>query len=69
MQVNYSLNGTIEGGGGSDTISMDAANLVYIYNEGDGNDKIYGFDETSTLKIVDSSYSTQVSGSDIVVEA
>lgn len=44
-----------------------ASNVLFKYKAGDGNDLIYGFNETSTLSIGGSSYSTKKSGSDIIV--
>ena len=61
---------TINGGAGDDTISNEEAeNVLFKYAEGDGNDLIQGFDATSTLQIGGGTgtYSTQVSGSDIIV--
>ena len=42
-------------------------NLFIEYRAGDGNDTIIGFNETSTLDIANSSYSTQINDSDIIV--
>ena len=58
---------TVEGGAGDDSIYNSATNFVYVYRTGDGNDLIEGFDENSYLQIVDGTYSTAVSGSDIIV--
>lgn len=67
---------TINTGTGNDLISLssqsygDAWNTeecVIIYKSGDGNDKIYGFDEDDTLKISGSSYSTTKSGKNIIL--
>ena len=62
-------NVTINGGTGNDTITNSGENVVFQYANGDGNDTINGFDETSTLQIGDGTgtYSTQVSGSDLIV--
>ena len=40
---------------------------VYIYRKGDGNDAIVGFDSKDTLQIINSTYSTVVSGSNVIV--
>lgn len=50
-------NVTIEAGAGNDTISLgaDASNNVIHYTEGDGNDIVYGVNETTTLKITEKS--------------
>ncbi len=62
---------TLEGGAGDDLITLtpDAANNLIVYNVGDGNDHIEGLNSTSTLLIGDGkvTYSTQTSGSDIIV--
>ena len=48
---------TIVGGAGDDSISLgsgysgSATNNVIVYNEGDGNDTIYGLDSKTTLQI------------------
>ena len=80
---NYADNITIEGGAGNDTINIatkgsvinertlesDAKNTLIKYKSGDGNDKIIGFNATSTLRIGDGkgTYSTVMSGDNIVV--
>ena len=43
------------------------ANVLFNYAKGDGNDIIYGFKADSTLSIGGGSYSTEKSGSDIIV--
>ena len=62
---------TIDGGTGNDRISLvsGSKNAFIIYNAGDGDDTIYGFNETSTLRIGDgtNTYSTTKSGNDIIV--
>ena len=60
---------TVDGGVGNDTVSLnsDAKYAVINYNKGDGNDKIYGFNESATLKISGGSYSTTKSGANILV--
>ena len=62
---------TISGGTGDDTVyfdNYDGLNL-YKYASGDGNDIIYNFNTRDTLQIDGGTgaYSTQVSGSDIIV--
>jgi len=70
IKVELSSN-TINGGAGNDRISLgsDATNNLVQYKSGDGNDKIYGFNETSTLQIGGGkgTYSTIESGDDIIV--
>ncbi|MBR0061566.1 MAG: hypothetical protein IJP68_08810, partial [Selenomonadaceae bacterium] len=62
---------TINGGTGNDLISLgggfDGNNLIR-YKAGDGNDSIVGFGSASTLSISGGSYSTQVSGNDVIVK-
>lgn len=61
---------TLDGGVGDDTIrNNNAENLLLTYTEGDGNDCVTGFNTTSTLRIGggSGSYSSQNSGSDIIV--
>ncbi len=64
---NSAANVSIIGTAGDDTISNEGENVLYKYAQGDGNDTIYGFNETSTLSISDTEYSTTKSGNDIVV--
>lgn len=66
---NIGANVTINTGAGRDLISLDSNsyNNVIIYNDGDGNDIIYGFDDTSTLSIGGGEYSTTQSGKNIIV--
>ncbi|MBR1806640.1 MAG: hypothetical protein IJ774_09700, partial [Selenomonadaceae bacterium] len=63
-------NVTITAGAGDDSISLgygySTLNNVIVYNKGDGDDTVTGFDATSTLQIV-GTYFTQQSGSDIIV--
>lgn len=64
---NYADNVTINGGTGNDTLRNYGEEVVFDYVAGDGNDKIYGFDETSTLSISGDGYSTTKSGNNIIV--
>ncbi len=65
---NYS---TLNGGADNDIISLHGASLegnVIKYEAGDGNDTIYGFNETSKLSITaGTEYYTDVSGDDVLV--
>jgi len=67
----YSENGTINGGAGDDEISLNSSwydeNKLIVYRAGDGNDTIYGFGKSDTLKISGNSYSTIVKGNNIIV--
>ena len=59
---------TISGGKGNDSITNDGGeNILFKYENGDGNDLIQGFNETSTLSIVVGTYSSQKSGDDVIV--
>ena len=64
---------TIEGGTGNDTIQNNGTsgygeNVIFKYNDGDGNDLIRDFRENSTLSIDGGVYATTTkSGKDIIV--
>ncbi|MBR0061143.1 MAG: hypothetical protein IJP68_06645, partial [Selenomonadaceae bacterium] len=70
---NQADNVSISGGKGNDSIEFDmgcAQNNLIQYSSGDGNDIIYEFNETSTLKIGDGTtdtYSTHLSGDNVIV--
>ncbi len=76
----YRSNNTIIGGTGNDTIYNNwnflkntinygtaAANVVFNYTFGDGNDIIYGFNNTSTLNIAGVKFTSAQSGDDIII--
>lgn len=65
---NGSENVSINSGAGDDSIDNWGYNVLIQYTEGDGNDFIQGFNETSTLSIASSFYSRQVSGDDVIVK-
>ncbi|MBQ3337815.1 MAG: calcium-binding protein, partial [Selenomonadaceae bacterium] len=65
---NYSSNVTINAGAGNDRISLTHSGNLIQYAAGDGNDTLWGFNESETLTITGGSYSTQVSGSDVLVK-
>ena len=48
---NYGSQVTIIAGADNDTIDNSGSNVLFKYAKGDGNDSIYGFNETSTLQI------------------
>ncbi len=65
-------NATVHAGTGNDRISLYSGSSngdLITYTSGDGNDTIYNIGTKNTLQIGDGSgtYSTQVSGSDIIV--
>ena len=66
---NSGSNVTMDAGAGDDSISLnhDSKYNVILYNEGDGNDTVKGFNADDTLKISGSSYSTIKSGNNIIV--
>lgn len=65
---NSGSNVTIIGGTGNDTIiNKYGENVLFQYANGDGNDYIEGFNETSTLSIGGGSYSTIKSGDDLII--
>ncbi|MBR4905042.1 MAG: hypothetical protein IKZ53_10275 [Selenomonadaceae bacterium] len=65
--TNYVRNVTINSGKGDDFIYNSGENVVFQFRAVDGSDNIEGFNETSTLSISDSKYSSEKSGSDIIV--
>ena len=66
--ANYVKYVTIAGGKGNDTVTLgtNAENNVIIYNSGEGNDIIKGYDSNDTLQ-VSGQYSTQKSGSNTII--
>ena len=59
---------TIYGGKGNDQITNNqAANTVYEYATGDGNDIIIGYNENDSVVITKGSYSYDVSGNDFII--
>ena len=69
---NNGNNVTITGGKGNDIINNNnitdyGDNVLFIYNNGDGNDSVRGFKANSTLSIGGGSYSTETSGNDVIV--
>ena len=57
---------TIVAGKGNDTITLNAGSLIQ-YANGDGNDVIYGYDETSTIQITSGSPKVGAVGLDVVI--
>ncbi|MBR2179024.1 MAG: hypothetical protein IJ862_01335, partial [Selenomonadaceae bacterium] len=59
---------TIVGGKGNDKITITNINKTLIqYSNGDGKDTIYGYNETDTIQIAADSYTTQINGSDVII--
>ena len=59
---------TVKGGAGDDTFHCALAYDIFQYESGDGNDVILGYAAVDTINITDdSSYSTAVSGSDVII--
>ena len=60
---------TISGGAGNDTITKDSsANYnVFRYTNGDGNDKIYGYNSTDSLYIINGQYTTDTVENNVIV--
>ncbi len=59
-------NSTVSGGKDNDDIDLYSNQNTILYTYGDGDDVIYGFNETDVLKI-DGAFSTLVSGEDVIV--
>ena len=60
-------NVTIDASAGNDYISLNSSNNLIQYANGDGNDIIYGIKSNDTVKITGAKYSTEKSGSDLIV--
>ena len=69
--INEGNDATLNGGAGDDIISLHGASLesdVIKYDSGDGNDTIYGFNDTSKLSITaGTNYTKVASGEDVIV--
>ena len=61
---------TVSGGAGNDVINSQnaAKGNLYLYVAGDGNDTINGFTANDILQIAGSTYTTQTSGSNVIVK-
>ena len=78
----YAIDSTLNGGAGNDSIyneqanslliigeaGLQSASTLIIYNSGDGNDTIWGFNSTDSIKITGATYSTTKSGSDVIIK-
>lgn len=58
---------TFVGGLGDDIIHNNSFGAVIKYINGDGNDTIYGYNSTDTIKIFNSNYTTLESGQDVII--
>ena len=59
---------TIAGGEGNDIIRLSGKRAVIQYDYIDGSDTVYGYDSTTTLSLSELTfYTTQVSGTDVIV--
>lgn len=67
ITINAGWKMTVNGGTGNDSISLNSTSTMIKYKSGDGNDTVRGFNSTDTLSITGGSYSTQVSGNDVLV--
>lgn len=74
--INYGDSVTIKGGTGTDTIRLShlarssefSCNTLIQYSLGDGNDTILDIASTDLIHITNGSYSTQVSGNDLIIK-
>lgn len=66
--INRGFDNTITGGAGNDHISLEVVGNLIKYASGDGKDTIFGFNESDTLTVSGGKYSTQASGSDVLVK-
>lgn len=67
---NTGINVTISGDAGNDYINLgsDNSRVVMKYSKGDGNDTVYGYNNTDTIYISGEKYSTVNSGEDINIK-
>ena len=65
--VAYTGSTRINAGGGNDHIILSTSQARVNYEAGDGNDLIYGFNENSTLNISDATFSSVISGDNVIL--
>ena len=63
----WSDNVTINAGLGDDTVYLNGTEQAIQYSKNDGNDVIYGYNDSTTINIVGSDYETVASGNDIII--
>ena len=64
-----SVANSVSGGAGDDVIFIDqtrTANIIF-YENGDGNDEIFGYDSNDQIRINQSAYTTQINGDDVKI--
>ena len=63
----WSNNVTINAGLGDDTVYLNGTEQAIQYGKNDGNDIIYGYNDSTTINIVGSDYETVASENDIII--
>ena len=60
---------SLDGGLGSDRLELNGNNQTILYADGDGNDAVYGYEESDTLYLTDgSNYTLSTNGDDAFVK-
>ena len=59
---------TVNAGVGNDTIYSNGGSNVFLYQTGDGDDVIHGYDGYNEIQISGSSYSTTTAGNDVIIQ-
>ena len=60
---------SLDGGLGSDRLELNGSNQMILYADGDGNDAVYGYEESDTLYLTDgSNYTLSTNGDDAFVK-
>lgn len=58
---------TVTGGAGNDTVYSSGYKTLHQYASGDGNDVIFNWSESDTLKIAGGKYTKKTSGKDVIL--